>query len=95
MPSNLEELQMRFSAIQVSRERRYALERDTQTGTPVISIPVSNGLADYCEYYAISESELAHFLTDEGAAAAFASQCGKHECDDRMVIKPGANRGVY
>ena len=86
---------MRFSAIQVSPERRYALERDTQTGTPVISIPVSNGLADYCEYYTISEGELAHFLTDGAAAAAFASQCGRHERDDRLVIRPGANRGVY
>jgi hypothetical protein len=95
MSSSLEESQMRFSAIQVCQERRYALERDTQTGTPVISIPVSNGLADYCEYYRISEGELEHFLTDEGAAAAFAGQCGRHEQDDRLVIKPGANRGVY
>jgi hypothetical protein len=86
---------MRFNAIQVNRERRYALERDTQTGMPVFSIPVSNGLADYSEYYTISEDELAHFLTDEAAAAAFAGQCGRHEQDERLVLKPGANRGVY
>jgi hypothetical protein len=86
---------MRFSAIEVSLDHRYALERDTEAGAPVLSIPVSNGMADYCEYYTISESELAHFLNDEAAAAAFASQCGRREQDDRLVIKPGADRGVY
>jgi hypothetical protein len=94
-PANLEEAQMRFSAIQVNQERRYALERDTQTGTPVFSIPVSNRLADYSEYYTISEGELAHFLADEAAAAAFAGQCGRHEQDERLVLKPGTDRGVY
>jgi hypothetical protein len=86
---------MRFSTIEISRDHRYALERDTETGAPVLSIPVSNGIVDYCEYYTISESELARFLNDEAAAASFAIECGRRERDDRLVIKPGAARGVY
>jgi hypothetical protein len=86
---------MRFSPIHVSREHRYALERDLQTGGAVLSIPVSNALVDYLEWYVISEEELERFLSDEASARAFAVQCGRHEHDDRLVLKPGRDRGVY
>lgn len=86
---------MRFRPIYASREHRYALERDGETGDPVLSIPVSNTLMDYTEWYVISESELDGFLSDEPSAQAFAKQCGNHEHDDRLVLKPGTDRGVY
>jgi hypothetical protein len=90
-----ENRRMRFRAIHVSREHRYALERDGETGAPVLSIPVSNAMVDYCEYYAISENELETFLADAAAAAGFAAQCGRHEHDERLILKPGSDRGVY
>jgi hypothetical protein len=86
---------MRFQTILVSREDRYGLERDEETGKPALSIPVSNMLTDYSEYYWISESEFESFMVDKGAAAAFAARCGRREMDDRLVFRPGSDRGVY
>jgi hypothetical protein len=53
---------VRFRTLYVSREDRYALQRDLQTGGPIFNIPVSNILTDYIEWYEISESELDGFF---------------------------------
>ena len=86
---------MRFQTLYVSRENRYALVRDTGSGSPFLSIPVSNRLADYEEYYALTEEELSQMVTDVGAAIAFARKCGCREMDDRLLFPPGSDRGVY
>lgn len=86
---------MRFQTIYVSRENRYALVRDTVSGSPFLSIPVSNRLCDYEEYYALTEEELSQMATDAGAAIAFARKCGCREMDDRLLLPPGSDRGVY
>ena len=52
-------------------------------------------LADYLEHYGISEDELQLFVSDPEAAAAFARCCGNRELDDRLVLKPGRDRGVW
>ena len=86
---------MGYRTLFVSREHRYALERDDVAGEAVLSIPVSNRLTDYEEYYRISEEELEGFMADPEAARAFAQSCGRRERDDRLVLKPGSDRGVY
>ena len=86
---------MRCRPIHVSHNPRYALERDVGTGAPMFSIPVSNSLVDYQEWYAISEEELRRFLVDPEAARAFAGRCGRREMDDRRILKPGTDRGSY
>lgn len=86
---------MRFQTIYVSRENRYALVRDTRSGSAFLSIPVSNRLADYEEYYALTEDELSRLAADPGAAIAFAGKCGCREMDDRLLLPPGSDRGVY
>ena len=86
---------MRYRTIFVSRDHRYALERDVQTAKPVFSIPVSNRMMDYEEWYAISEEEFERFLVDREAAKAFATQCGRREQDDRLDLEARPDRGVY
>ena len=86
---------MRFETIHCSREHRYALERDTETGKPVFSIPVRNQYAEYEEYYDISEAELEHLLANENKAVMFAKQCGQRMHDLRLILRPGLERGYY
>ncbi len=86
---------MRFQTIYVSQENRYALLRHTVSGGPYLSIPVSNRLCDYEEYYALTEEELSQMASDPAAAIAFAKRCGRREMDDRLLLPPGSDRGVY
>ena len=86
---------MRMTGLHVSHDPRYALGRLADTNEPVLSIPVSNTLADYEEYYRISEDELRLFLDHPEVAAAFARCCGRREADARLALKPGTDRGHY
>ena len=86
---------MRFETIFVSREHRYALERDTLTGRPVFSIPVGRSAVEWEEYYEINEAEMAHLLADEEAARTFARECGNGRHDSRLLNRAGPQRGSY
>ncbi|MDQ4215258.1 hypothetical protein [Microbacterium capsulatum] len=59
-----------------------------------LSIPVSNGLVDYEEFYELSRIEYDRLLGSPQEAARFAEQCRRHEQDDRLIQKPGWNRGT-
>ncbi len=74
---------------------RYTLHRDGRSGQAIFTIPVSNRMADYEEYYRINEAELALLLAHPKIAAAFAECCGHRQMDDRLVLKPGTDRGFY
>lgn len=74
---------------------RYSLHRDGYCGQAIFAIPVSNRMADYEEYYRINEAELALLLAHPKIAAVFAECCGKREMDDRLILKPGTDRGFY
>lgn len=75
------------------REQRFSLGVEEESATPYLSIPVSSNVADYEEYYALSDDEYACFGRDHAAARRFADQCRDRERDDRLIRKPGWNRG--
>lgn len=77
-----------------SRDHRYSIGIDDQTGQPYLSIPVSSGVVDYEEYYLLDAVEYEHLLREEGAAVVFAESCRNRERDDRLIHKPGWNRGT-
>ncbi len=85
---------MRFSDVFVSREDRYSIGTELDSGRDYISIPVSNGLVDYEEYYAISPRQSEVFLSDRTAAVTFVEACRRHEHDNLLIQKPGTNRGT-
>ncbi|BBZ78313.1 hypothetical protein MANY_36500 [Mycolicibacterium anyangense] len=51
-------------------------------------------MADYVEAYKITDAEYETFLADVDAAAAFVESCRRHEQDERLVLRPGSDRGV-
>jgi len=85
---------VRFNDVLVSREDRYSIGTELDSGSHYVSIPVSNGVVDYEEYYAISPEQSEAFLADRTAAIEFVEACRRHQHDDRLILKPGTNRGT-
>ncbi|WP_400999269.1 hypothetical protein [Agromyces sp. GXQ0307] len=78
----------------VDRSERYSLGVEQDSATAYLSIPVSSSLTDYEEYYALSAEEYSAFVADANAARAFAEECRRRAHDERLMLKPGWNRGT-
>ena len=85
---------MKFDDRYFSREGRYSLGVESTSGRYYASIPVSNGVVDYEEYYVITNDQYHAFLEDKGAAIDFVDACRRHENDGLLIEKPGSNRGT-
>jgi hypothetical protein len=85
---------MRFNDTYVSRDERFSVGIDLVTGGGYVSIPVSNGLVDYEEYYEIDPQTYARFLSDPAVASSFAAECRRRERDELLIMPPGRNRGT-
>lgn len=85
---------MKFEDKYVSVENRYSLGIEVESETLYLSVPVTNGIVDYEEYYKLSEKEFESFSEHPNLAATFADECRKQEHDERLMQKPGWNRGT-
>jgi hypothetical protein len=62
-----------------SRADRYSIGVEDETGKHYVSIPVSNGVFDYEEYYELTVEEYVSFVENAGLAIAFAQSCRNRE----------------
>ena len=85
---------MRFEDTYFSREDRYSLGVESTSGRNYVSIPVSNGVVDYEEYYELTPAQFEQFSHDRNAAIQFVESCRRHERDELLLQKPGSNRGT-
>ena len=85
---------MKFTDTLVQREERFALGIEETTGKFYLSIPVSNGLVDYEEYYELDRATYERYLADPKTALPFVQRCRAREEDARLIVKPGSNRGT-
>ena len=85
---------MRFENAFVSREHRYSLGVEVDSGRHYMAIPASNQIVDYIEYYKLSDHEYVELGKDGSLAVDFADSCRRRERDDRLFMNPGADRGV-
>ena len=85
---------MKFNDTYFSREDRYSLGVEATSERHYASIPVSNGIVDYEEYYEITPDQYQVFLSNKDAAIEFVESCRRHEHDDLLIQKPGSNRGT-
>ncbi|MFK7608710.1 MULTISPECIES: hypothetical protein [unclassified Pseudomonas] len=85
---------MKFNDIFFSKENRYSLGTELQSGKHYLSIPVSYGIVDYEEYYEIDSNLLQQFQTQQETALEFAQKCRRQELDELLIVKPGSNRGI-
>jgi hypothetical protein len=77
-----------------SAEHRFSIGREIDSGKYYLSIPVSNRLVDYEEYYEIIQSDAERFKNDIDMARQFAEKCRNRLMDHALIIKPGADRGI-
>ncbi|MDP9028205.1 MAG: hypothetical protein M3N46_11775 [Actinomycetota bacterium] len=78
----------------ISQENRYGLGVDTDSGKHFLAIPVTIGVADYNEYYEVTDVVFTHYLADPASALDFAEECRLREHDELLILKPGWNRGI-
>lgn len=86
---------VRFESEFVSQDPPFSLGRNLETGKPVFAIPVRNRMVEYQEWYSISEEEMVALMKDFDLAAGYAYLCGDRDMDDRLILKPGTDRGIY
>jgi hypothetical protein len=87
-------LDMRMEDILINTTGRFSIGIDHDSGKYYFSIPVSNRLADYEEYYELTEVEYQHLTSDPAAATQFAADCRAHQLDARLMFAPGTDRGT-
>lgn len=85
---------MDFKRLFVNREEMFSLGIEETSGRYYVSFPVSNGLADYEEYYEIDKSKFELFQLDVDAAVTFVNKCRRQEMDELLMQQPGTNRGT-
>ncbi|HNM86848.1 MAG TPA: hypothetical protein PKI77_20280 [Mycobacterium sp.] len=85
---------MRFKNNYLSREHRYWLGVETESGDYFAAIPVANQMVDYIESYRISAEEYEKFMNDQNAAVDFVESCRRREQDARLFMQPGTDRGT-
>lgn len=85
---------MKFDDTFFSREDRYSIGVESESGRYYASIPVSNGIVDYEEYYQLTADQYHRFLKDREAAIEFIEACRRREHDELLIQKPGSNRGT-
>lgn len=85
---------VRFTDTYFSKENRYSLGIEAESGRYYASIPVSNGIVDYEEYYELTPEQYARFLDTSDAAIEFVSSCRRREHDHLLLQQPGSNRGI-
>lgn len=84
---------MRFTNTKVFREERFAVGFDTKTGMSFLSIPVSNGLVEYSEFYVIPRELQERAAENKSQLLTLAEQCRRHELDSALIEQPGRLRG--
>jgi len=77
-----------FQDVKVSREKRYALGRETTTDKHYLSFPVRNSYVDYIEYYEISLEQFNLFLTNEDLLIEFLDRCKRRKMDHLFLFYP-------
>ncbi|MBK0394880.1 hypothetical protein [Ramlibacter algicola] len=85
---------MKFADTAWSREHRFSIGRELESGRYYLSIPVANRLCDYEEYYAIDRSLHDGYPGNLPELVAFADRCRGRLCDDLLLVPAGPDRGV-
>ena len=84
---------MNFDDIIVFRHERFAIGQEIDSGCYYLSIPVSNGLVEYEEYYELKPEEFSTFSKGLDEMRRLAEECRSRREDVRLIIKPGSKRG--
>jgi hypothetical protein len=82
-----------FQDATVNRQERYTLGTERNSGRHYVSIPASNGLIDYAEYYEIDGDTFERYRADPARALEFVIRCRNRYEDPRLMYQPSTHRG--
>jgi hypothetical protein len=77
-----------------SRDDRFSLGVDEESGRYYASFPVNSSAVGYEEYYELDADQYRRFLAEPGTALGFIKECRRHERDELLLEQPGWNRGT-
>jgi hypothetical protein len=81
---------MLFKDLLVNREEMFSMGIEESTAPYYVSFPVSLGVVDYEEYYAIDRATFERFEQDLPAALAFVTRASRRELDRWLIINPAS-----
>ena len=84
---------MTFNDVAISRENKFSIGIEVESGKYYLSIPVANNLVDYEEYYVLTEEAFEAYKADMSLALDFVQKCRERMNDDLLLQKPGKDRG--
>jgi hypothetical protein len=84
---------MQFDDIFVFKKERFSIGIERDSKKYFLSIPVSNGLVEYEEYYEIDKAEFERFSHSLDPMRETAALCRARKNDARLLQQPGKNRG--
>ena len=84
---------MKFNDTYTSCKHRFSLGVELTSQQCYLSIPVSNALVDYEEYYRIDRAQYDAWLKESSAALPMVVRCRRRELDHLLMMQPGTQRG--
>lgn len=84
---------MNFKDSAFSREKRFSLGQELDSGKYYVSIPVSNTKVDYQEFYEVSKELHDSYPENLQEVEAFVEECRARKKDSVLMVKPGIDRG--
>ncbi len=85
---------MKLKSIFTNETEYFSIGHEETSGKFYLSIPVSNRLVDYEEYYKISKACFNRYLEKPDSALEFVEQYRYQKMDHVLMIKPGSDRGT-
>ncbi len=85
---------MKFRDLVVFKKHWFALGIETHSGQHYLSIPVSNQVISYEEYYRLDKDQFEAFKANVDLGMAFADKCRNREMDHLLILPPAMDRGV-
>lgn len=84
---------MKFNDLYFSKSGLFSVGVEEDSGSYYISIPVSNNLVDYEEYYRLDKETFDKFSNNLEQLKFIADECRDRLRDNYLFYKPGTNRG--
>lgn len=84
----------RFKDTFIDKDERFSIGIDLSSGENYVSIPVSNRMVDYEEYYVIPKDLANNYDSNRDSILEIVRKCRAREYDDYLIIQPGSDRGI-
>ncbi len=84
---------MNIKSVYVDAVKRFSLDVDEASGRTFVSIPVSNSMVDYVEWYEVDRETFGRFEADPALAHDLVEKAKRREVDHLLLLPPGTDRG--